>query len=63
MASLVGAYCLIGVAFGVFFLFKGHKSIDSSADGVSFGVRLLWFPAAVALWPLLMAKTIGARKS
>ncbi|MFK7732606.1 MAG: hypothetical protein AB8B48_13385 [Pseudomonadales bacterium] len=59
MAMLVGGYCLLGVLFGVFFLFKGHKAIDPSSDGASFGARLIWFPAAVALWPLLMFKTFG----
>lgn len=59
MAMLVAGYCLLGVLFGIFFLFKGHKAIDSSAEGAGFGVRLLWFPAAVALWPLLMAKALG----
>lgn len=60
---LIGGYCLLGVLFGIFFLLKGYKAIDSSADGAGIGVRLMWLPGAVALWPLLMAKTFRGTAS
>ena len=63
MTTLIGVYFLLGALFGVFFVARGYKSIDPSADEASFGVRLLWLPAAIALWPVLTMRLLTGRTS
>ena len=53
---LSAAYLLPGALFGAAFFWRGHAVITPDARGASFGVRLLWTPAAIALWPLLAVK-------
>ncbi len=47
-------YSVIGLVFGLAFVFVGYKKIDRTAEGAGIGVRLLWLPAALALWPLVL---------
>ncbi|MGR3983831.1 MAG: hypothetical protein OD817_01030 [Gammaproteobacteria bacterium] len=54
--ALIAAYLLPGAAFGLAFFWRGHAVIAPEARGASLAVRLLWTPAAVALWPLLCVK-------
>lgn len=58
---LLWAYVAIGVFFALYFLFVGYKKLDGSAENAGLGVRLLWMPAAFALWPVLIAKLAGSR--
>lgn len=52
----LGVYFLIGLLCGVVFLLIGYKWMLADAAGSDLAVRLLWFPGAVAIWPLLVVK-------
>ncbi len=54
--SSLGVYFLIGLVFAIAFFFVGYKLILADAAGSKLRVRLLWFPGAVAIWPLLVFK-------
>lgn len=54
--ALAGAYLCAGVVFGVGFVVRGAARVDAAAGDAGYIVRLLWFPAAVALWPVLLMK-------
>ncbi len=50
---LFTVYLSLGLAFAVLFALSGYKKIDKVATSASLLLRLLWMPAAIALWPLL----------
>ena len=52
-------YCTAGSFFAIAFVTSGVKRIDSQAIGSGSGFRLLIFPGAVALWPLLLRRWIS----
>ncbi len=54
--TIVAYYLLIGCAFGVAFFLRGYAVIAPEARGASIATRLIWIPAAIALWPLLARK-------
>ncbi len=54
--TIAAYYLLIGCAFGVAFFVRGYAVIAPEARGASIAMRLLWTPAAIALWPLLARK-------
>ena len=59
---LVGALYLYGVAglsFAIAFVTTGVKRIDSQAIGSGVAFRVLIFPGAAALWPLLLRRWIS----
>ncbi len=59
---LVGALYLYGVAglfFAIAFVRTGVKRIDSQAIGSGVAFRVLIFPGAAALWPLLLRRWIS----
>lgn len=56
MTYLILLYLLIGVLFALAFFALGYRKIDPGADGARWYVRLIWMPAALALWPLLLKK-------
>ena len=60
--TIAAYYLLIGCVFGVAFFFRGYAVIAPQARGASIAVRLLWTPAAIALWPLLARKWRDNRK-
>jgi len=62
-ASFLGCYFLVGILFSIPFLFVGYKAILPEATGSGIRVRLLWVPAAIAIWPLLAFRWITERKT
>lgn len=54
MALSIQIYLLIGLLFAIAFFVVGHRHIDPTAADAKWTVRLLWLPAALALWPLLI---------
>jgi hypothetical protein len=59
---LVGAlylYNIAGLVFAIAFVITGVKRIDSQAIGSGVGFRVLIFPGAAALWPLLLRRWIS----
>lgn len=49
-------YLGVGAIFGVYFVGWGAARIDPEAHGMPIALKLLLWPASVALWPLLLAK-------
>ena len=54
------AYALFGVLFAVPFVLKGAARLDPDAVGATWGFRVLIFPGAAALWPLLFVRWMRA---
>ena len=50
-------YLLIGLFFALGFLNKGAATIDDNATHLPIRVKILLFPASVALWVILWKKT------
>ena len=57
--SSLGVYFLTGLVFAIAFFLVGYKLILADAAGSKLRVRLLWFPGAVAIWPLLVFKWLN----
>ncbi len=53
---LLGLYFTLGFLFALFFVSKGVRVVDSAAHSATFGFRLLIFPGAMALWPVLLKR-------
>ncbi len=54
--TIIACYLLLGCVFALAFFFRGYAVIAPEARGASVGMRLLWTPAAVVLWPVLAGK-------
>ena len=52
-------YGIAGLVFAIVFVITGVKRIDSQAIGSGVGFRVLIFPGAAALWPLLLRRWIS----
>lgn len=50
---LLAVYLSLGFAFAVLFALSGYRKIDKLAASAGWLLRLLWMPAAMALWPLV----------
>ena len=60
--EILGLYSLVGLIFGLSFVFIGYHRILAAAEGTPFLVRIVWVPAAIALWPYLLVKWVLAKK-
>ncbi len=49
-------YVAIGLVFALYFVWRGAGGVDPAAAGGSWGFRVMIFPGAVALWPLLVRR-------
>lgn len=56
IALLLAAYFGIGTCFAIVFVSVLLPRYDSAARDTSLGFRLLAFPGAMLLWPLLAVK-------
>ena len=56
-------YAAVGILFAAYFVTVGCGRMDPAARGTPIGVRLLLFPGAAALWPVLFAKCARGRGS
>lgn len=54
MLWIINSYFIIGLFFGVYFAISGCSRIDSTAASAKVLVRIMWLPAALVLWPLLL---------
>lgn len=54
IVRIAGLYLALGMLFAVFFVYWGANKIDPSAKQATAGFRLVIFPGATALWPLLL---------
>ncbi len=50
---LLGLYFGLGLLFALSFVLKGVSVIDPAAHSATIGFRVLIFPGAMALWPML----------
>ncbi len=53
---ILGVYFLIGILFGLFFLFKSAIKIDPLMHNTKKKVRFLLLPGVIATWPFLIGK-------
>jgi len=59
---ILGIYLFCGLVFAVPFVLVGARRIDPHALHGSWGFRLLIFPGAAALWPLLLRRWVTGVK-
>ena len=60
---LSAIYLLFGLLFAIAFAVKGVTVVDEGAHGSSTGFRIIIFPGAVLLWPLLLKKWIYTKST
>ncbi|MEQ9616520.1 MAG: hypothetical protein RLN60_00625 [Phycisphaerales bacterium] len=58
VVTIVAVYAGVGLVVALLFLFLAVKRIDPAANGASRGFRVLVFPGAAALWPVILVKWI-----
>jgi hypothetical protein len=51
-------YVAAGILFAAWFVARGAARIDAKAGAGTVGFRMLVFPGAVALWPVLVVKIL-----
>lgn len=56
LVYLFYGYLALGAVFGVYFVGWGAARIDPDAHGMSLALKVLLWPASVALWPMLLVK-------
>jgi len=61
MVAVFYGYAGLGAVFGLYFVTRGAARIDADAHHLSPLVRLLLWPASVALWPFLLAKIVRSK--
>ena len=57
----VAVYATVGALFAAAFVWRGAGAIDPVAQHAPLRVRLIFFPGALALWPLLALTWSRAR--
>lgn len=62
LLSLIATYLALGALFGVAFVFAGAARLNEPAAHTPLRVRLIFYPGAVALWPLLLSKWMRSGK-
>ena len=50
----LGAYALIGIVFGLYFIFWGIRREPIAGRGII--LRFLLLPGAILIWPLLLKR-------
>jgi hypothetical protein len=63
--AITSGYVAAGGLFGGWFVFMGVARLDANAYTAPIGFRILIFPGAIALWPVLLVKltTMARRKA
>ncbi|WP_144051651.1 hypothetical protein [Fibrisoma limi] len=56
LVYLFYSYLTVGALFGLYFVGWGAARLDTEAHQMPSMLRILLWPASVALWPLLMRK-------
>ena len=57
----LGVYFLIGLLFGLYFLFKGATKIDPLMQDTKKKVRVLLVPGVMATWPFLIGRLFKSK--
>ena len=50
---ILAGYFAVGAFFAIAFVVRGAAAIDTVAKDAPLRVKLIFFPGAVALWPML----------
>lgn len=58
MVWLFYGYMALGALFAIYFVWHGAARLDEAARGISWKTRVLFFPGATALWPVLLRKCL-----
>jgi hypothetical protein len=61
LVTAIYVYMVIGAVVALVVVSFGLTRVDSEARGAGLGFRLIIFPGAVALWPLLLKRYIRGR--
>jgi uncharacterized membrane protein YphA (DoxX/SURF4 family) len=59
---IIYLYFVLGLLFGLWFVFKGVDSIDHQMEGTTWITRLILLPGTVALWVILLYKWLKSSK-
>ena len=59
---LITVYAGIGLVFALLFVTIRISRVDPSATGVGIGFRLIILPGVIALWPMLVRRSIRGMK-
>lgn len=59
----IGIYAGIGLLFAAWFVVKGVATMDPVAIHAPWSFRALIFPGVAALWPVVLKKSLAARRS
>ncbi|MBS0197348.1 MAG: hypothetical protein JSR77_11375 [Planctomycetes bacterium] len=57
--AALAAYALAGAAFAIYFFARVLSRLDPAAAHPHWAFRLCIFPGVVALWPLLLRRTLA----
>ncbi len=60
--AILGIYFLVGILFGIVFLFKASK-VDPLMANTKKKVRFLLLPGTIATWPFLIGKLFKSKTS
>jgi len=59
--SSLGVYFIIGLFFGLYFLFKGATKIDPIMEDTKKKVRVLLVPGVIVTWPFLIGRLFKSK--
>lgn len=59
--NVLYAYLLIGLLFGLWFVFAGVHRVDAGMVGAKWNLRLLLLPGAMVFWVFLLVKYLKAK--
>lgn len=59
--TALGIYSLLGLLFGLYFIFAGATKIDPLMQDTKKKVRFLVLPGVIATWPLLIGKLFKSK--
>lgn len=58
LASALGFYLVLGLAYSLYFISFGVAQLVPAARGAGLGFRLIILPGAILFWPVLLARLI-----
>jgi len=62
IAYIFYLYLLLGLLFGLWFVFRGASRVDPNMKEAGWILRLLLLPGTIGLWPILYLKTKNAKR-
>ncbi len=55
------AYLVIGLIFGLWFVFKGVQKVDAGMKDIKWILRFMILPGTIALWPIMLKKYLTSQ--